>query len=54
LITEEAIGVMPGQWRRFATADKWQAFAVNFLEISPGAEVAEDSRKIIFWTTLSR
>jgi hypothetical protein len=30
---------------RFATADKWQAFAVNFLEISPGAEVAEIPEK---------
>jgi hypothetical protein len=31
--------------RRFATADKWQAFAVNFLEVRPGAEVAEIPEK---------
>jgi hypothetical protein len=31
--------------RRFATADKRQAFAVNFFEVSPGAEVAEIPEK---------
>jgi hypothetical protein len=47
-IITRVFGTVPDQWGRFATTDKWQAFAVNYLEPDRRAKLQNNWRKIIF------